>query len=154
MSNHAPASVFTLMQKEPLSVKLDDTMEQVLEMACLQDAHDDVFVTDVDSQYLGCVSVSEAFRRLQPYAGQLMADSELLPGAVFAVGSIAVRDLMVPSKLTISVEATSAEAADQLLESGLKRLPVVNAAGQLVGSFVRTALVRQYFEAKNGALNS
>ena len=51
------------------------------------------------------------------------------------------RDLMTPDPVSISENATSAEAAAFLVESGISAAPVINEAGRPVGVLSRTDLV-------------
>lgn len=60
-----------------------------------------------------------------------------------AAGRVA-GDVMTSPAITITADATVSEAAREMLKNGVKRLPVVDRSGQLVGIVSRVDLVRVF----------
>ena len=58
---------------------------------------------------------------------------------------------MTAPALTIAPDRTVAEAAGVMVDEGVNRLPVVNAAGELVGIVTRADLVRAFVRTDEGA---
>jgi CBS domain-containing protein len=67
--------------------------------------------------------------------------------ALNQLGSKTARDVMTPNPVTVVEGATVAAVADVMAHKRLKRLPVVNAAGKLVGIVSRLDLLRTVAEA-------
>ncbi|MBK8027158.1 MAG: chloride channel protein [Chloroflexi bacterium] len=60
-----------------------------------------------------------------------------------AAANVSARAVMSPTPVTISHMATLAEAADLLIGADLKRLPVTDAAGHLMGMLTRSDILRE-----------
>ncbi|WP_017594148.1 CBS domain-containing protein [Nocardiopsis potens] len=91
-------------------------------------------VVDADRKVVGVVSAADLLRRIEA------------PGTVEGSGSGAsARDLMTTPAVTVTADATPVEAAERMRRRRVKRLPVVDGRGRLVGLVSRSDLLRVFF---------
>lgn len=112
-------------------------------------------VVDQSGRVLGVVSEADLILKEEHGAGRKHAGSLWWGGVGTSTGSpwwirrrkaeaVAVRDLMTSPAVTIGPDASCARAARVMRENGVKRLPVVNDHGRLVGIVSRADLVQTF----------
>ncbi len=108
-------------------------------------------VVEADGKVVGVVSEADflvkergtrAVRR-RPLAW-LLGESRATRAALAKVTAVAARDAMTAPAITISADRPVREAADLMVERRVNRLPVVDAAGVLVGIVTRADIVRGF----------
>ena len=107
-----------------------------------------IVVTDAAGQVIGMVTMSDLWARVAA-ADRPALIAALTDDAVSAPNELAqvVGDVMTTPVLTIPPESTLGDALCLLLEQQIKRLPVVDADGQLLGLVGRDGLLRGIFDA-------
>jgi len=103
-------------------------------------------VIDADNKLVGIVTEADFVR--QEAERSLHARRRLL-ATVFGDGDArehgeTVRDVMTASPLVVTADARIAEAARVMNERGVKRLPVVDSEGSLIGIISRADIVAAY----------
>lgn len=105
-------------------------------------------VTDVDGAIVGVVSEADLILREDPsvlephfFEGHTRREERRKAEALVA------RDLMSTPPLTIGPQATVADAARAMHEGGVKRLPVVDPDGRIVGIVSRIDLLAEFLRA-------
>jgi CBS domain-containing protein len=147
-----------LMTRTVTAVQPDTPLGEVVERLLAQELRA-VPVVDADGRVVGIVTNGDLVER-----GGLPARMELLaamaPAARQAVlaqapAELRARDVMTPAPVTIAADAPLAEAAAVMARRGLKRLPVVDAEGHLLGIISRVDVLRAFAEGypapENGA---
>lgn len=110
-------------------------------------------VLDASDKVVGVVSeddllVKEGYRSGEPVAGFLMRHADKAKAA-----GLTAAELMTRPAITIDPEATVAEAARTMHAKHVKRLPVVNDDGRLVGIVSRIDLLGVYDRADSQIRN-
>lgn len=109
-----------------------------------------VVVVDADRRVLGIITDGDLIRRSQParQAGLLTRLRNLVPGLsaahpepFFASGETAA-NLMTSPVMTITLDTPLTQALDLMLQHKIKRLPVVDVEGRLIGLLGRASLLR------------
>ena len=143
-------TVSTLMTVDPVTVR-EDTPFHDIASALADRRISAVPVVDADHRVLGVVSEADLLPKLE-----FAEDAE--EGAGFfeprghrlarrkATGLVA-RDLMTSPAVTVPASSTIVAAARLLESSAVKRLPVVDDLGRLVGIVTRTDLLKIYLRA-------
>jgi CBS domain-containing protein len=147
-------TVSELMYRDMPTVTPQATLEEVLQ-ALEQDRRRRAIVVDEQQRVVGIISDGDLLRRSQPPAhpgllarlrhlvgGQSPADPPALLDA-----SETAADLMSTPVVTIAADALPADALRLMVNQEIKRLPVVDENGRLVGLLDRASLLR-------GLLNS
>jgi len=106
-------------------------------------------VVDADRQVLGIITDGDLLQRSQHAANPgllrrlhyLVTGQSSAPASVLAATETAA-DLMTTPVITVSVKATPDEALRLIMQYGVKRLPVVDENGRLVGLLGRASLLR------------
>ncbi|MBK8900183.1 MAG: CBS domain-containing protein [Anaerolineaceae bacterium] len=142
------ASIANLMYQDVPVVQPAATLETVLQ-ALEQDRRRRAVVVDDNRQVLGIITDGDLLQRSQHAAnpGFLARLRYLVTGqaanAAFGVATTETAvDLMTTPVITISLQATPEEALRLVLQHGVKRLPVVDEHGRLVGLLSRASLLR------------
>ncbi|MGE0387725.1 MAG: CBS domain-containing protein [Gammaproteobacteria bacterium] len=103
------------------------------------------------NQHVGCVVVTDGGRPVG-----IVTDRDLVVG-VLAAGvppdSVRIGDVMTPEPATVRADASIGEAIALMHQKGVKRLPVVDGAGSLVGLVSADDLL-EYFLVPFGDLAS
>lgn len=143
------ASIAELMYRDIPTVTSHATLEEIVQ-ALETDRRRRAVVVDDDHRVVGIITDGDLLRRAQPTnrAGLMARLRALLSGQPEAapVGLPAAietaADLMSAPAITITLDATPGAALRLMLEHSIKRLPVVDADGRLVGLLGRSSLLR------------
>jgi len=150
--SEAPATGTTiaeLMYRDMPTVSPQATLEQIVQ-ALEQNRRRRTIVVDEEQHVLGIISDGDLLRRSQQKSrpGLLSRLRNLVtgqptarPAALLAATETAV-DLMTTPVFTIPVDASPAAALRLMMQHGVKRLPVVDGNGRLVGLLGRASLLR------------
>ncbi|NOX22085.1 MAG: CBS domain-containing protein [Actinobacteria bacterium] len=103
-------------------------------------------VIDADNKLVGIVTEADFVRQ---EAERSLHSRRRLLATVFGDGDArehgeTVRDVMTASPLVVTADARIAEAARVMNERGVKRLPVVDSEGSLIGIISRADIVAAY----------
>jgi CBS-domain-containing membrane protein len=101
-------------------------------------------VVDSHNRVLGVVSEADLLIKEAENAPQRASWRWLLPSTERKAGAVLAKDLMTRPAVTISREGTVAEAAGLMSARRLKRLPVVDDAGHLMGVVSRVDVLSVY----------
>lgn len=137
-----------LMHRDVPVVSPQATLEEVLQ-ALEQDRRRRAVVVDAEQQVLGIITDGDLLERSQHAAHPglrsrlhaLVTGQSSAPPSTLATTETAA-DLMTTPVITIAVNATPDEALRLIMEHGVKRLPVVDDNGRLVGLLGRASLLR------------
>ncbi len=141
----AAAPVHDLMSREVRAVGPDSGVTDAVEML-IGKAYKALPVVDGERRVVGILTDGDLLRRLGlPHAGvqaalthaELARELEALRHS-----GQTVADLMVRPVTTITDDAAVADAVRVMTQRGIKRLPVVDAAGRLVGVVSRVDVLR------------
>jgi CBS domain-containing protein len=138
------------MTTDPVTVKPTDSVGTVLQR--LEENHiSGLPVVDETGKVVGVVSEADLLFRERPI--RLPLYLSFLGGIIYlepldhfiqqlkkSLG-VLVQDVMTPNPVTIAPEAPISQAANLMLEKRVNRLPVVDAAGVLVGIITRDDLL-------------
>jgi CBS-domain-containing membrane protein len=147
------ATIGELMYRDVPAVLPQATLEEVLQ-ALEQDRRRRAVVVDANRQVVGIISDGDLLRRSQQAAhpGLLARLRRLVGGQqpdeahpLLAVTETAV-DLMTAPVITIAISATPTDALRLMVGHGVKRLPVVDENGRLLGLLGRASLLRGLVE--------
>ncbi len=145
----AGASIAELMYRDVPTVSPETELEGIL-LALEQNRRRRAVVVDADQQVLGIITDGDLLRRSQKEAqpsllarlGALLTGQPLpAPLALPDLGQTAA-ELMTTPVVTISLDDSLTEALQLMLNQGIKRLPVVDGEGRLVGLLGRATLLR------------
>lgn len=141
-------TIADLMHRDVPVVSPQATLEEVLQ-ALEQDRRRRVVVVNAAQQVLGIITDGDLLTRSQHAAhpGLRSRLHVLVTGQSSAAASAlatteTAADLMTTPVITIAVNATPDEALRLIMEHGVKRLPVVDDNGRLVGLLGRASLLR------------
>jgi CBS domain-containing protein len=104
-------------------------------------------VVDAECHVLGVVSEVDLAHKLEFASDTLAAplfERKRRRTARTKAGGDTAKDLMSAPAVTIGADATVVEAARRMDAEGVKRLPVIDAGGRLVGIVTRSDLLRVY----------
>jgi CBS domain-containing protein len=125
------------MTRRPTSVRPDTSLETTVELMLQRELSGLPVVNDA-GELVGMVSKTDLIR---DGAGDDTGHTFSTPGS-FEVATRSVFDVMTQKVLTVSEQASLAEAATFLIQHALHRAPVVSSTGQLVGIVSTTDIVR------------
>ncbi|MFO7539052.1 MAG: DUF190 domain-containing protein [Chloroflexota bacterium] len=150
----AATSVSELMYRDMPTVTPQATLEEVLQ-ALEQDRRRRAVVVDEQRRVVGIVSDGDLLRRSRPtaHSGLLARLRHLIGGQspadplpLLNAGETAV-DLMSTPVITIVANASLADALRLMVKHQIKRLPVVDENGRLVGLLDRASLLRGWLSS-------
>ncbi len=146
--DRSSATAASLMYRDVPTVSPQATLEEVLQ-ALEQDRRRRVIVVDEDQQVLGIITDGDLLQRSQHAAspgllGRLryLVTGQSSDSASFLAATETAVDLMTTPVFTVLVNATPDEALRLIMQHGVKRLPVVDENGRLVGLLSRASLLR------------
>jgi CBS domain-containing protein len=145
----AGGTIAELMYRDVPTVTTDTDLEGIL-LALEQNRRRRAVVIDDEQQVLGIITDGDLLRRTQTEThpsllgrlGALLTGQPLPDPLALTDMSETAADLMTAPATTISLESTLTEALQLMLSQGIKRLPVVDGDGRLVGLLGRAALLR------------
>jgi CBS-domain-containing membrane protein len=142
--------ISALMTRDVATVREDTPFHEIAEV--LAGRHvSAVPVVDADNRVLGVVSEADLLHKVE-FADDLAEGASILERRTHrlarhkATGHVA-KDLMSAPAVTVMDGTTVVKAARLLEASGIKRMPVVNDLGRLVGIVSRADLLKVYLRA-------
>jgi CBS domain-containing protein len=150
----AAQRVGDVMQMEVPIVKVSTPLAEVLEdLAGIEQRR--VVVVDEDEHVAGIITDGDLLRRAgtEERSGILQTLMDRLRGASSTHGhqltlaGRAAASVMTSPVVTVDVDASPVEALGLMIEHHIKRLPVVDAEGHLVGLIGRAGILRALSEA-------
>jgi len=148
VTDRSAITTANLMVQDVPTVLPQATLEEVVQ-ALERDRRRRAVVVDTDRQVVGIITDGDLLQRSQQAAapGLLERLRRLVTNQPFAVepllaGTETAADLMTAAVITVPVTATPDEALRLIMQHGIKRLPVVDEDGRLVGLLSRTSLLR------------
>ncbi len=142
---HAAAPVRDVMSREVRSVTADTPVAEAIEML-IGKVYRALPVVDAERRVVGILTDGDLLARLDlPDASlqRALTEAELNRElALLRDSGQTVADLMVSPVITVTEDAPIADAVRVMTERGIKRLPVVDHKGQLVGMVSRVDVLR------------
>lgn len=142
------ATIGALLYRDVPTVSPTATLEEIVQ-ALEQNRRRRAVVIGDDRRVLGIISDGDLLRRSQQAArpGLLTRLRHLVTGQPTAVAPLLAAtetavDLMTAPAITIPVDATPGAALRLMVQHGVKRLPVVDGDGRLLGLLGRASLLR------------
>jgi CBS domain-containing protein len=143
------ATIADLMYRDVPTVTPQATLEEILR-ALEHDRRRRAVVVDAERRVLGIISDGDLLRRTQQetHPGLLARLRTLVTGQPATTESSlsgsdeTAVDLMTTPVITINVDDSPEEALRVMVQQGIKRLPVVDGNGRLVGLLGRASLLR------------
>jgi CBS domain-containing protein len=143
-----------IMIKDVISVKTTDTVDTCAGLL-YKHGISGLTVLDEDGKLVGIVTEGDLIRRESKVRGPAVL--EILGGIIYldspkkyiddlkhSMGQL-VSDVMTSKVITISEDAEVEDAATLLVQKKIKRLPVVNSKGDLVGIVARRDIMSYLF---------
>ncbi len=154
----AGAAIAGLMYRDVPTVSSQATLEEILQ-ALERDRRRRAVVVDSDRRVVGIISDGDLLRRTKQttHASLLARLRGLVTGqpTASALAALAATEtaaeLMTTPVITIGVDDTPVAALHLMMQHQIKRLPVVDHAGRLVGLLGRDSLLRGFMGAENAA---
>lgn len=151
MSRDPNSLIGSVMTRDVIAVKADDPLQEVARL--MNEHHISGFpVLFEDGRIVGVISEGDLIRRYQTlrmptFAAVLGALVPVgPPGAlerqIREIASTKVSEIMSRPAITARPDWPVSQAADVMIRQGINRLPVVDAAGSLVGIVTRADLIR------------
>ncbi len=158
------AMVGDVMTRDVPSVHESATLEEIFELL-VSSSHKRVVVVDDQRHVAGIIADSDLIRKVsrESWPGVMEVLVSKVPieriGAtarkhILRIRARSAKELMTPDVITVREEMPVASALALSAEKRVKRLPVVSAAGQLVGIVGRTEIMRALLTqnvTRNGA---
>lgn len=142
---HAAAPVRDVMSREVRSVTADTPVAEAIEML-IGKVYRALPVVDAERRVVGILTDGDLLARLDLPDASLqreLTEAELNRElALLRDSGQTVADLMVSPVITVTEDAPIADAVRIMTERGIKRLPVVDHKGQLVGMVSRVDVLR------------
>lgn len=129
-----------LMKTHVVKTTPEATLSEAVDLMDLYQASG-LPVVDADGRLCGMLTESDVLRAVGQAAGQ-WGDGEMGK----RIGAFLVREFMTAPAVSVAEDVDVAEAAETMLSRHLKRLPVVNDAGQVVGVLNRIDVFQAIFE--------
>lgn len=147
------ASIADLMYRDVPTVAPQATLEEILQ-ALERDRRRRAVVIDSDRRVVGIISDGDLLRRTEQttHASLLARLRGLVTGqptagaAATLAGTETAAELMTTPAITIRVDEPPTAALHLMMQHGIKRLPVVDQAGRLVGLLGRDSLLRGFMD--------
>lgn len=136
--------VIDLMTTELVTIGPDDTIKEAARLM-VKERVSGLPVTDADGRLVGIVTEADFLEReldREGPAGGLLA-------AVFGPAgrqpdAVTVREVMSAQPITVAADATLSEAARLMATNSVKRLPVIDADGAVIGVLSRADIVAAF----------
>jgi CBS domain-containing protein len=139
--SQSSASIADLMYQDVPTVLPQAKLEEIVQ-ALEQNSRSRVVVVDDQQQVLGIITDGDLLRRIQPEARSgLVARLQGKSGGLQLAGTETAETLMTAPVITISIDAAPSEALPLMLQHGIKRIPVVDQNGRLLGLLGRGNLL-------------
>jgi len=137
-------AVGEIMTSDVPSVRADMPLNNVVDLL-LSTAQRRVVVVDAQQRVLGIITDGDLINRAsageRPSLLQRLAGRQGREGAV-SLAKRSAAEVMTPNPVTVTRDTPLLEALRLLLQHGIKRLPVVDADGQLVGMVGRGSIMQ------------
>jgi CBS-domain-containing membrane protein len=141
----AAAPVHDVMSREVHTVRSDTPLAEAVELL-LDKVYRTLPVVDEVGRVVGILTDGDLLRRaklLAPSAQQELTQTEVRQElAQIRQSGQTVGQVMTPTPITVTPETTITEAVKLMVERQIKRLPVVDAGGKLVGMVSRVNVLR------------
>lgn len=147
-----------IMAKDVITVKSTDTVDTCASLLFNHNISG-LPVMDDEGKLVGIVTEGDLIRRESRIQGPAVL--EILGGLIYldtpkkfmeelkrSMGQL-VQDVMSKKLVTISPEASAEEAATLLVQNKIKRLPVIDKTGQLIGIVSRRDILNYLFPPGN-----
>lgn len=142
-------TIAELMYRDVPTVSPQATLEQIVQ-ALEQNRRRRAVVVDAEQHVLGIISDGDLMRRSQHESRpglldrlrRLVSGQPAPPPVVLLDARETAVDLMTTPVFTIPVDASPTVALRLMMQHGVKRLPVVDGDGRLVGLLGRASLLR------------
>jgi SulP family sulfate permease len=135
------ASIADLMYQDVPTVSVQAKLEEIVQ-ALEQNSRSRVVVVNDQQQVLGIITDGDLLRRIQPEARSgLVARLQGKRDGLQLAGAETAETLMTTPVVTISIAAAPEEALPLMLKHGIKRIPVVDQNGRLLGLLGRGNLL-------------
>jgi CBS domain-containing protein len=142
----ADKPVGEIMTRDVTTVKLDTPAVQVVALLLGKQLFKAVPVVDAQRRVVGIITSDDLLRKAEMPArlgvGERLEAEDLQHFLAQVSQAKTARDIMTSPVVTAREDEALGHVTHRLLERGLKRLPVVNAAGELVGMVSRLDLLR------------
>lgn len=140
----AHRSVRSVMSTHPIAVKEQTTLHELVELA-VREGIRSLPVVNAENRVIGIVTDNDLKRCgvLYNLTRLMYLSPQERAAALKDVKGRTVRDVMTTSPITIGQMATLGQAMDTLDANQLKRLPVVDATGHLMGIITRSDILRE-----------
>jgi CBS domain-containing protein len=130
-----------IMTPDPLAVQLETPVTKIVELL-LKESFKAVPVIDPERHVIGIISDGDLIERggmpLRLSVGQVLDEATLREHLqpIRATGQVA-RDIMTPSPICLDARTPIDRAARRMVQTNLKRLPVIDEQGKLIGMLSR-----------------
>jgi CBS domain-containing protein len=146
--NGRSATIADLMYQDAPVVSPEATLEEVVQVL-ERDRRRRAVVVDAERRVLGIITDGDLLRRSQPATHPGLSERlrRLVTGEPAATplslaATETAADLMSTPAITLAADATPDQALRLIMQHGVKRLPVVDRNGRLVGLLSRASLLR------------
>jgi CBS domain-containing protein len=137
-----------VMRRDVISVRDDAQVREAVRLLVGREFRA-LPVVDGDRRLVGIVANTDLLAWGMPMRMELLSamPDEARAGAIDALPDGGVRDVMRPEPATLPLDASLAQATRRMAEERLKRLPVVDGEGRLVGIMSRADVLHAVAEA-------
>lgn len=143
-----------IMTREPLAVNPETPVVEIVELL-LKESFKAVPVIDAERRVIGIISDGDLIERggmpLRLSVGQVLDEATLREHirSIREAGQRA-RDIMTPSPVCLDARTPIDQAARRMVQANLKRLPVIDEQGKLVGMLSRVDVLHSLVNAPPG----
>jgi CBS domain-containing protein len=144
-----------IMTPNPLAVKPETAVAEIVELL-LKESFKAVPVIDADRHVVGIISDGDLIERggmpLRLSVGQVLDETTLREHlqSIRAAGQVA-REIMTPSPICIDARTPIDRAARRMVQTNLKRLPVIDERGKLMGMLSRVDVLHSLVNVPMGS---
>lgn len=132
-----------IMNREPVTVEMDTTLERVRNLFSKAGTHHIIVVRDREP--IGIISDRDVLRTVSPFVGKLSERPQDLSTLNRLAHQVMSRNL-----ITVRSDTPNTEAIDLLLEHRISALPVLSDRGNLIGIVSWRDLLRYCAESGRG----
>ena len=138
-----------VMTRQPVTVTSDTPVADVVERLINETAKT-LLVVDTESHLIGIITDGDVLRKINlliPSIHQHLTEAEL-EAELQQLRHLKLRaqDIMTPRPVTVTLGTTIPKAVDLMIERNIKRLPVVDEYGTLIGIVSRVDVLRAFAE--------